>query len=171
MILAVLEHTPLWVFAVFALLVYRGVAATRTRAVQVGPLALLALAFIALGLSGALSLAHGKVEPLAIWALAFGLALYAGIRSVPRHMVFGSRESPMQRGSFASLGLILAIFTTRYGVGVLSAVHPELIDGLLASTALCGLYGALSGLTTGRAMRVLLLSMRLPFSHPVAVTA
>ncbi len=171
MVLEIISHTPLWVFAVFAVLVYRGIVATRDRALQAAPLVLLACAFLFLGGQGALAIAHGSAAPLGVWALAFVTSVLVAMKTVPDSMVYGSREAPMQRGSLASLVLILAIFATRYSVAVASAMHPDQLSGFAASTSLCALYGVTSGVVIGRALRVLMLSMRLPSTLPAGVAA
>ncbi len=54
--------------------------------------------------------------------------------------------------------LILAIFPMKYAIGVQLAMAPELAANAQFALVVTALYGALSGLTASRALRVLRLA-------------
>ena len=72
-----------------------------------------------------------------------------------------------QRGSWAPLMLMIAIFITKYTVGVLSAVRPELVHGVTGSLIVTTLYGLFNGMFIGRLARYAVAYLR----QPAAVAA
>ncbi|EKE77061.1 DUF6622 family protein [Gallaecimonas xiamenensis] len=153
MLLEILRHTPLWVYGLLLGLLLLGLKQSRDRRLGLRQAYLLPLLMVALSLLGMAS-SFGWQGGMVLWWLA-GLALAAtlgrGLAGQVRgryHRASGQFEV---QGSWAPLLLILAIFFTKYGVGVMTALHPSLFQpGPVAG--LCLLYGALSGLFCARAL-------------------
>jgi hypothetical protein len=59
----------------------------------------------------------------------------------------------LQRGSWMSMGLMVAIFVTKYAVAVLSAIRPELAHSLAFAAGVTLLFGVFNGLFLGRLAR------------------
>ena len=129
----ILRNTPLWVFAVFALLLWLGIVALRQRRVRLWRVLSTPLVFIVWGLvTLALGAAHNPalaadwlLTALAGGVLAFGLVRLPGLR-VDRGQ--GWIHLP---GSTLPLIRNMAIFLARYVLAVAIARAPELRPQLL----------------------------------------
>ena len=58
-------------------------------------------------------------------------------------------------GSWLPMALILGIFATKYAVGVSLVMHPALADSASFAYAISALYGAMSGIFSGRTLRLI----------------
>lgn len=154
MFLAILSHTPVWVWTLLAALVALGAYQARDREMTLLRVTVLPLVLIALSVSGVLS-AFG-VFPIAIggWLAGVGVALALGKRFVVSRGARWSAETGRLHvpGSWLPLVLILSLFCLKYAAGVTLAMHPAMAhDATFAG--LCGLaYGGFSGLFLARAM-------------------
>lgn len=70
-------------------------------------------------------------------------------------------------GGWVPMGLILAVFLMKYGIGVQLALEPALARAP-AAFAVTALYGLLSGLFAARTLRVLRLARPAPALAPFA---
>ena len=154
MILAILHHTPSWVWAVLAALVAIGVKQSFPRRLRLGRVTTLPVVFVALSLAGVVSAFGPRDAALAAWALGLALAAVAmrtlgapaAARWLPAECAF---EVP---GSWLPLALMLGIFALRFAVAVLLAQQPALRgDATFAALAGFG-YGGCSGVFLGRAL-------------------
>ncbi|UCU92901.1 DUF6622 family protein [Hydrogenophaga taeniospiralis] len=160
MILNILSHTPVWVWALLTALVALGFSQTRQRDLQ--PWRLLMLPLVLLGL-GLWSMAPGFMAlPLSalVWlaALGVGVWLLAG-----RPARAGTRWLPAEQrlrlpGSWTPMLLILVIFSLRYASNVGMAFHPGWRSAPWLLLPLALLYGGLSGLFLGRSLALLRLT-------------
>lgn len=162
MILDILAHTPKWVFAVFALLLWIGSRQLRGGRVGLGRVALLPVAMTGLSAWGVVSAFGQAAAPLAGWAFAAAiLALAVASRPMPDGVRYdAARRSFELPGSAVPLALMMGIFLTKYAVGVLLAMHPSLARDFDFSLALGTLYGAFTGIFAGRAFRLWTLALR-----------
>lgn len=152
MSIAILQHTPAWVWGAFVTLIAYGLSQTRPREMGLLRVTILPLVMIALSLSGVFrSFGHA---PLALggWAAGVGAAL-----SLARNLVEvrGARWLPatgtiLVPGSWLPLTLIVGLFAVKYVAGAGLAIQPALAaDPLFAG--LCGLgYGSFGGLFLAR---------------------
>lgn len=160
MILMILSHTPIWVWAVLALLLALGLWQRRDRHVRRGQLLALPLALLALGLG---SMAPGlAAQPVAAlcWLGSIATFLWLGTR-LPRSAA--ARWLPEQQrlflpGSWVPMALIVAIFGLRYAAGVGQGLHPQWRNAFEVQVPLALIFGALSGLFLGRALGLLRLT-------------
>lgn len=154
MFIAILQHTPVWVWGLLTALIALGLWQTRDREMSLTRVTVLPLVLIALSASGVLS-AFGHL-PVAVggWAAGVGVALTFG-----RHFIAvrGARWSAQTGllhvpGSWLPLAMILGLFCVKYFAGVNLAMHPALAtDATFAG--LCSLaYGTFSGLFFARAL-------------------
>ena len=160
MILQILIHTPLWVWALFAALLLLGLWQRRSRHVRRGQLLALPLALLALGLW---SMAPGFVtQPAAavLWLGAIASATAFGLR-LPRPAAarwLAEEARLFLPGSWVPLLLIVAIFSLRYAAGVGQVLHPEWRVLATVQWPLALVFGGLSGLFLGRALGLLQLT-------------
>jgi len=159
MLQQIVLHTPLWVWALLAFLVYRGLIAAGGREVPLKKTLIIPLLMFALSLHGTLSAFGPQLSTLAPWllclaigaALAWALFRRDAVRPYPR------RGSVYLRGSWLPMALMLAIFATKYAVGVLLALQPQWAQQAGFALAVCALYGLFSGIFVGKMLRILAL--------------
>lgn len=155
-IITILQHTPIWVWAMLAALSALGLSQLRPR--RVAPLRLLVLPAVLLGL-GLWSMGGAFVK-LPLVALAWLLALAAGGAlgwQLPRPAAarwLADERRLLLPGSVVPLLVILAIFSLRYASGVAMALHPEWRADGHVQLPLALLFGAISGLLAGRTLRL-----------------
>lgn len=157
MIQQILSHTPLYVWAILAFLVYRGVLASQDREVTLRAMAILPIVMTLLALMGIRGAFGFDGLPALFWlggvaggaALAWNLVQAGDIAADP------ARGTVALRGSWVPMGLMLTIFIMKYAVAILMAVVPALGHDLLFSAPVCALYGLFSGVFIGRLLRSL----------------
>ncbi len=151
------NHTPLYVWAILAFLVYRGVLASRTREVSLRKLCIIPLVMLALSLSGV----HGSfgfdgMAPYAWTAGALAGGLLAWTMTKPRQLLALPQQGGVRvAGSWLPLALMLAIFCMKYAVAVSLAMHPAYAHATGFVLTVCLLYGVFSGLFLGGLLRTL----------------
>ena len=162
MFIAIVRHTPVWVWGLLAVLIALGLSQARDRDMSLARVTILPLVMIGLSLSGVFS-AFGHV-PVALggWAAGLGAALACGRQFV---VVRGAAWSPRQArlhvpGSWLPLALIVGLFALKYFAGASLALHPE----LAADAGFAGLislaYGGFSGLFLARGLGLRKLAQR-----------
>jgi len=157
MILSILEHTPVWVWAVFCAVISLGLAQTRTRYVGRARATLPPVIMVAVSLSGALGTFTQLSLALAAWVAGFSLSLsFAGEVMVVR----GASWSPETRlfqvpGSWLPVTMIVGLFLTKYVTGVCLAINPSLAANTSLTALLSLTYGAIAALFWGRARSLL----------------
>jgi hypothetical protein len=162
MLLQILSHTPRWVFALFALLVWLGGRQLLAGRVSLARVTLLPIAMTGLSVYGVLSAFGDSPMALAGWAAA---AVVAAAIVLQRALPAGTRYSADTRsfhvaGSAVPLLLMLGIFFTKYVVGVQTAMHPALAHQHDFALAVGTLYGAFSGIFVARTLRLWQLAIR-----------
>jgi hypothetical protein len=163
MIQQIISHTPVYVWALLAFLVYRGVAASQDREVSLAKLFIIPAVMLALSLAGMNG--HG-VPGAGVWVVWLaGIAAGAALawRSARGAIVVNrGAGTVVQRGSWVPLLLMVAIFVTKYAVAVMSAMHPELQRQMPAVLAVNALFGVFNGIFIGRLLRYVAAYVRQP---------
>ncbi len=123
-ILDILANTPLWVWAVFLLLLTLGLQRIRDRSVTLWRLLLLPAAMALLGLSGLVGAGVAAVPAILVGFAAGGVGGWlmerdGATRRLPDGKVW-------VRGEWWSFVQILAVFAFRYVITVVSMVNPAL---------------------------------------------
>ncbi|QJD92593.1 hypothetical protein HH213_22380 [Duganella dendranthematis] len=168
MIQQIVSHTPVYVWALLAFLIYRGWLASQDRETSLRKVALIPLVMV--GLSVTSINGHGPLGDgvWALWALGAVASAAAIWQLSPREIVVNRAAGTIvQRGSWMPLVLMIAIFATKYAVAVMSAMHPELPHSVPFAASVALLYGVFNGLFLGRLARYAAAWQR----QPVAVAA
>lgn len=163
MIQQIVSHTPVYVWALLAFLVYRGVAAARDREVSLLKLFIIPLVMLAFTLAGMNG--HGPLGAgiWAVWLTGMSAAvLVTWMADSGEIVVNRAAGTVLQRGSWTPLALMIAIFATKYAVAVLSALHPEMRHQMPFVVAATGLFGAFNGVFIGRLLRCVAAYVRQP---------
>lgn len=162
MLMQIVLHTPKWVFAVFALLLWLGGRQLWPSRASLARTTVMPVLMIGLSLAGVASAFGDSLFALLGWAVAAGATVLVG-RRVP--LAAGTRYDPATRqfhlaGSAVPLVLMMSVFFTKYAVGVALAMHPELHRQAAFAFGIPMLYGALSGIFMARALRLWTLAGR-----------
>ena len=153
-LLEILRYTPHWVFGLLAGLSVFGWMQTRTRRVAL-PLALfLPAAMVILSLTGVIRYSGWQVPALAAWLFGVGVAATLCRRLMDPGTARYESESRrlIVEGSWVPMLIILAIFLTRYALGVASAIQLPVIKTWYFSPAASLVLGASSGFFLARGL-------------------
>jgi hypothetical protein len=162
LIVQILSHTPIWVYATFFVLLVFGLIQTRTRTVSKLPALLLPAGMLALSLAGIYSSFGLATIPLAAWGMAIASATVVGytfFRDTRIHCTAtdGNFFIP---GSWVPLVVMMAIFLTKYVYAVMHAYNAEGIATPTFIGALSAVYGLLSGYFASRAVHLIKLAQK-----------
>jgi hypothetical protein len=152
----ILKHTPPWVFVLFSVLLALGYLQSRDRTVTRGMVAVLPVAMTALSFYGVVS-AFG-VAPVGFmcWLAGVIIALPLGVNIAgPRGVSFATESRSFSvPGSWLPLALMMAIFFTKYAVGVVHGLRLAIAGepAFVGAISLC--YGLLSGIFVARAIAI-----------------
>jgi len=163
MFIAIVRHTPIWVWGLLAMLIALGLWQTRDREMSSARATTLPLVMLALSLSGVLNAFGHSTVAVAGWAVGLAAALALGRKLVAVRGAAWSQQAGRLYvpGSWLPLVLIVGLFSIKYLVGASLALHPALATDT-AFTGSVGLaYGAFSGLFLTRG-----LSLRHLAKHP-----
>ncbi|WP_306395510.1 DUF6622 family protein [Telluria beijingensis] len=149
----ILSHTPLYVWAILAFLVWRGVVEMREREIALSRMAVLPLVMLVLSLHDiALKLGLGPASLGAWFAGCLIMVAPAWKLGSTRIAAVTAPGHVLVRGSVLPLLVMMAIFGTKYATSVMLALQPAAVQQV--KLAICGLYGVFSGWFIGRLLRV-----------------
>lgn len=151
MLIQILTHTPLYVWAILAFLVNRGVNAMRDREIEMRRLVIIPAVMLILSLQDIGTKFGLGGWALAAWALTTAAAaLLTGLSGSTRVAVGATPGTVRVRGSRLPLVMMLAVFFTKYVASVTLAVAPQLRHDTLFVVAVCALFGVYNGWFVGR---------------------
>jgi hypothetical protein len=141
--IGVLTHTPPWVLALLAYLVWQGIKAMQPRTISIWRALIVPVVFIILGLSR-IGFGHrDNVGPLIGWIVAALVLLPVGLLTPRPFEVDHLSGQIIRSGSVFPLVRNLIVFSLQYAVAVTAAIDP---DGRTVA-AITG--RAISGATAG----------------------
>jgi hypothetical protein len=157
LIVQILSHTPIWVYALLFVLLVFGLIQTRTRTVSKIAALLLPAGMIALSLAGINSSFGLRTIPLAAWGIALTIATAIGYtffrdKRIHCKATDGKFFIP---GSWVPLVVMMAIFFAKYVYAVMNAFNAEIISTPMFIGALSAVYGLLSGYFSSRAVNLI----------------
>ena len=162
MLTQIFLHTPKWVFVLFAALVWLGAKQLFANSVGLGRVTVMPIVMTGLSIFGVTSAFGDSPTALLAWAAT---ALVALTLVLQRGLPASTRYAPASRtfhlaGSAVPLALMMGIFFTKYAVGVLLAMHPELSRQSGFALGIGALYGVFSGIFAARSLRLWKLAIR-----------
>ncbi|MDB5818101.1 MAG: hypothetical protein JWQ11_1741 [Rhizobacter sp.] len=156
-IVEIIKHTPLWAWAILALLIWLGSRQLGDHQVGRQRVLLQPFALACFSLWGAASVFGPHMAVFAAWAVgvaaAFALNLLLRLPRRVRYDVDAARFHI--GGSPWPLVLMMTVFAVRYAVVMTLVFHQALAGDALFASAACAVYGLLSGLVAARARRIL----------------
>jgi hypothetical protein len=154
MLQQILIHTPVYVWVILAVLVWRGSAALREREMTVRSLFIVPAIMLALSLQDVVTKFGSNVAALAAWAAAAAAtALLVWKFGADRTVPGAAPGSVRVRGSWTPLAMMMAVFFTKYAASVLLAVLPHARQDALFAIGVCLLFGVFNGCFLGRLAR------------------
>jgi hypothetical protein len=149
----ILIHTPLWVWPLFAYLVWAGFQGMRPRTTTIQRSLIVPAIFIIWGSSSLVSQSQNTVLPLVAW-LAAALVLGASGFLLAKPFELDHTTGEIKRpGSVKPLVRNLTIFALQYTVRVIVAIDPE--ARLTATIVGRAVGGAMTGYFLGRTVALL----------------
>jgi hypothetical protein len=142
---------PLYVWAILAFLVQRGMIAMRDRDLEVRKLAVIPAVMLVLSLQDMNAKFGLDAATLAAWTVAAaGTALLAGLSGARRIGAGTVPGSVRVRGSRLPLVMMMAVFFTKYVASVTLSVAPQRRHDTLFACTVCALFGVVNGWFVGR---------------------
>jgi hypothetical protein len=162
MLLHILTRTPVYVWAILAFLIYRGVIASRERDVTTVKLLIIPAVMLALSLQDIA--AKFGADPGAWGPWLAGMAAIGLQRWKFGSAQVGAGAAPGRvriRGSWMPLAAMMAVFVTKYVASVMLAMQPALAANGVFVLTVCALFGAFNGYFLGQLARDLGASRRM----------
>ncbi|MGG7603788.1 DUF6622 family protein [Massilia sp. BKSP1R2A-1] len=151
MLFQIVTHTPIYVWAILAFLIYRGVLASREREIAFGRMLVIPVLMLALSLQAIASQFGIASVAMEAWTLAAAAIVLQRVRFGASSTSAGAVPGTVRvRGSWAPLALMMAVFTIKYALAVALAIQPGLADKVPFAAAACGLLGLCNGYLLGQ---------------------
>ncbi|MBO9661518.1 DUF6622 family protein [Dokdonella sp.] len=132
MLVDILRGTPIWVYVLFAYLLWMGAWRLRPRVRNVQSTWIAPLLFIAWGLSGLAGREGSLSSTLACWIVGATVGIAIGHRIEPAPSVDRATGTILQPGSLIPLLRNLAIFGAHYLLHVAAVISPGAASRLLS---------------------------------------
>lgn len=150
----ILTHTPAYVWAILAFLLWRGVVEMRTHEIAARRMLVLPLAMLALSLHDMATRFGAGAAMVTVWVAGVTVAALLAWRFGRVRVSPGSTPDRVRaRGSRVPLVVMMAIFAVKYATGVALALQPQLAQQTAIVLAVGLVYGLFNGLFLGRLAR------------------
>ncbi|NGX30662.1 MAG: hypothetical protein K940chlam8_00011 [Chlamydiae bacterium] len=163
MLIEILKHTPIWVYALFAFLVYRGWSARQPKKMPSWVVFLIPAIILGVNL---LSLNATILNPLSLTTLILSLVpvFYLTFTTIPKIQWQADKKTIYHPGDKILLFVILSIFSFKYFTGYQLATDPEFASSPLHLVFKGGFFGFSVGFALGR---IVAFMRRLKHTRPV----
>lgn len=150
--LQMLANTPLWVWALLAVLLHLGIRALRPSTAPLRRIAILPTIFFVWGLYGLYAMHAFTAQRILPWAAALATGTVIGVGIAALHPIRADKLRNLVHlpGSALTLVLALAIFATKYAFGVLHAIAPARFAEPQFWLTELAVSGVLTGMFIGR---------------------
>lgn len=151
---SIVSHTPMWVFALLAGLIYLGLTQTQDRQLSLGRILLMPAVMTVWSVISLNSSLHSP-SALMLWGVSLLLTVGLAWSLLPRPLVSYQAGLYHIKGSWQPLILILGIFIVKYAVAYTLATQANILENNLFIAITSCAYGLLSGIFILRAVRIL----------------
>jgi hypothetical protein len=149
----IITHTPLWIWALLAGLLVLGWSQTKQRQASLIRITIMPLVMIGLSLYGTISVFGSASIIVVTWLLSvlLSLSIFMSVSDKSGIHYDQAKHQFTLPGSWIPMVLILSIFITKYIVGFMTAMQPNLTQQLNFTLACTVIYGLFSGVFLARA--------------------
>lgn len=157
MLIEILKRTPSWVFVLFFVLLALGYYQSKNRVVSRNKVTILPAAMLVLSFYSVLSAFGSTTFAISSWLAGVTITTCLGFKSdILGGVTFVTEiRSFSVPGSWLPLALMMAIFFTKYAVGVILARKLPISGELAFIGSISLIYGLLSGVFLARAVAIL----------------
>jgi hypothetical protein len=145
MIIEIIKGTPMWVFLLFALLIYRGILAANGKMMNLKKLFIMPIVFLFL-MGQKMSANPAAFLGFLVVGCFIGWLIYKNIEIKADK----EKKQIFIPGSYMPLILIIVAFSKGYFIGYTTAVHPELVKTFWFTFGVATVSGIFSGMFIGR---------------------
>jgi len=149
----ILIHTPIWVFPLFAYLVWQGIKAMRPRTTTIWRALIVPAVFIVWGVSRLFAHQQNAMWPLVFWFAAAAILLPVGLLTARPFELDHTAGEIKRPGSVFPLIRNVTVFALQYTVAVVAAVDPH--DATTAAIVGRAISGGTTGFFLGRTVALL----------------
>jgi hypothetical protein len=156
MIFQIITRTPVWVWALLALLIGLGYHQTKSRTIGLRRFIIIPVILTGLSVYGTVSAFGTSPDVILTWLAAAALPIVFVMQlPLSESNKFDRQTRSLHvMGSWVPLALMMGIFANKYVVGVALGMHPELAQNTNFTLIFSALYGTFSGVFIGRAVRL-----------------
>ncbi|MGQ3354343.1 MAG: hypothetical protein ACT6XY_08185 [Phreatobacter sp.] len=152
--MSILTSTPLWVWPLFALLVFVGLTSRRERSLPMAVVFLLpAIGLVTLPTLAAMP--HPGVA-LAAYGLAYAAGAATGYRLQGRWVLAKGDGRARLAGESLTLAGMMTLFSAKFVHGAMAAMAPAAVSGITYVATFAAVTGVAAGLFGGRALRTIM---------------
>jgi hypothetical protein len=156
-LIEILKRAPSWVFVLFFALLALGYWQSKDRLVSLNRVIILPAVMLALSLYGVLSAFGANLFPVTTWMTGVGVAAWSGLSTNrPSGMSYmAESKSFFVPGSWVPLCFMMAIYFTKFTVGVVMARKLPIAGEQVFVGFVSLVYGLFSGVFFVRAIAIL----------------
>lgn len=157
-LLDIIQHTPVWAFCIFFILLILGFIQTRDRKTSVRVVFILPTAMIIFSLFGVYSISGFELSVMCAWVVSLSVMTMLGINLLeflgfPRSATYSYEHRKLIiTGSWTPLFLMMTVFFTRYSVGVATAKELAITHDVYFPLGVSVVYGIFSGAFLSRSL-------------------
>lgn len=163
-VLGMLEHTPVWVYLLFAFLLYRGIKARTPATVTLEKLALIPAIFLFWDIYDLITYRDPPLITYIQWTIGIiSGAIIGYILINPDRLSRSSAPRSIHRpADYSALPFMLLAFGVKYVLGVLNAIAPDVLRQPAMSALAIITGGMFAGVFVGKFTRYVSVWLRLP---------
>ncbi|MDM2759342.1 hypothetical protein [Citrobacter sp. Cpo148] len=163
-VLGMLEHTPVWVYLLFAFLLYRGIKARTPATVTLEKLALIPAIFLFWDIYDLITYRDPTLITYIQWTIGIiSGAIIGYILINPDRLSRSSAPRSIHRqADYSALPFMLLAFGVKYVLGVLNATAPDVLRQPAMSALAIITGGMFAGVFVGKFTRYVSVWLRLP---------
>jgi hypothetical protein len=150
-----ITHTPLWVWPLFAVVLFLGARNLWPRERPLAPMIVLPAVLLVFALYNLTSSRADLTLVIPAFAVSFAIGIGIGWNLVPKHVeVLRDKGSIRVPGSVAPLLVVIAILILRYAIGYIYGRWPELRADPALALEFSATGALLAGIIWGRILRL-----------------
>jgi len=153
-LLALISHTPVWVFAILFVLLVVGSIQTKARKVSANTIFILPIAMVFFSVFNVYSAFGFTFFIISAWFFGLILSIFIGIKlGEPKDVNFSIEDNTVViPGSWIPLFIMMVIFFTKYFVNVAAALEFSIIFEANFILFISAIYGVCSGVFISRGL-------------------